>query len=426
MTREAQVSEAIQAETSRFIARGAQYAAALGVIASVVLIILRITTGDTLFELPAAFSMVGAAWTTILSITAQRSALVGWKRDLMMLGLVSLPTGLFLATHLLKPAGAATFITGPFLNLYGFLIVITGFLLSFRLSVVASFVVATEYLLVFSLARPFLTQVQSGDATFLEDLSGWPIAFNRALMFIATGFAVGGFALLVRRLVVRIIDVGREAELVNRLFGQYVSEEARVRIVSATANLKGERVQAVVLFSDLRGFSTFSEHRSPEEIVHRLNAYFDKMVTAVHQHGGVVDKFIGDAVMATFGALNPLENASLSAVRASVAMREGLAQLNAAWAAEGEAPFDNGIGLHRGEVVVGPIGSEARKDFTVIGDAVNTASRLEGLCKEKGAHVVVSHAVYEQLPEAERAAFRSLGESAVKGRQETLALWGRD
>ncbi|HEY0880930.1 MAG TPA: hypothetical protein VGD87_05340, partial [Archangium sp.] len=203
MTREAQVSEAIQAETSRFIARGAQYAAALGVIASVVLIILRITTGDTLFELPAAFSMVGAAWTTILSITAQRSALVGWKRDLVMLGLVSLPTGLFLATHLLKPAGAATFITGPFINLYGFLLVITGFLLSFRLSVIAGLVVSAEYLFVFSLARPFLSKVQSGDATFLEDLSGWPIAFNRALMFIATGLAVGGFALLVRRLVVR-------------------------------------------------------------------------------------------------------------------------------------------------------------------------------------------------------------------------------
>jgi adenylate cyclase len=214
--------------------------------------------------------------------------------------------------------------------------------------------------------------------------------------------------------------------MVNRLFGQYVSEEARLRIVSATARLKGERVKAVVLFSDLRGFSTFSEGREPEDVVQRLNAYFEKMVTAVHQSGGVVDKFIGDAVMATFGALNPLDNPAISAVRAAEAMRKGLAELNADWASHGLEPFENGVGLHFGEVVVGPIGSEARKDFTVIGDAVNTASRIEGLCKEKGAHVIVSDAVYQQLGEAERARFKPLGSSTVKGRQESMVLWGAD
>jgi class 3 adenylate cyclase len=424
--RDEQVTQAIRIETSRFLFRGGLYAAGFGAVAVLVLGVLVLTTGDDFFVLPGAFAFAALIWSVLISEAARRGQLKGVMRIVVMVPLVSLPTGLFLATHFLKPAGAATFITGPFINLYSFLLVITGFLLSARLSTLAGLVVAAEYLFVFWLARPFLLTVQTGDATLGQDLSSWPVALNRALMFAGTGAAVGGFSVLVKRLIVRVTEMAREATMVNRLFGQYVSEEARLRIVSATARLKGERVKAVVLFSDLRGFSTFSEGREPEDVVQRLNAYFEKMVTAVHQSGGVVDKFIGDAVMATFGALNPLDNPAISAVRAAEAMRKGLAELNADWASHGLEPFENGVGLHFGEVVVGPIGSEARKDFTVIGDAVNTASRIEGLCKEKGAHVIVSDAVYQQLGEAERARFKPLGSSTVKGRQESMVLWGAD
>ena len=139
-----------------------------------------------------------------------------------------------------------------------------------------------------------------------------------------------------------------------------------------------------------------------------------------------MDKFIGDAVMATFGALNPLENPARCAVRAAAAMRQGLADLNAEWATQGLEPFDNGIGLHLGDVVVGPLGSEARKDFTVIGDAVNTASRLESLCKEKGFKLIVSDAVYQSLSNGDRARFKDLGWNTVKGRQEAMQLWGSE
>lgn len=422
--RDEQVTQAIRIETSRFFAQGGLYAAGLGLVAVCSLGVLWLVTADDFFALPMAASFVGGAWSLLISQAAKRGKLRGLIRNAVMLPLVSLPTGLFLAAHFLKPAGAATFLTGPFINLYSFLIVITGFLLSARLSVLAGLVVAAEYLFVFWLARPVLAAVQTGDATLSTDLSGWPIAFNRALMFIATGVAVGGFSLLVRRLVLRVTEMGREAAMVNRLFGQYVSEEARLRIVSTTSRLKGERVSAVVLFSDLRGFTTFSEGRAPEEVVQRLNAYFEKMVTAVHQSGGVVDKFIGDAVMATFGALNPLDNPASAAVNAAEAMRQGLIALNAEWASQGLEPFDNGVGLHLGEIVVGPIGSEARKDFTVIGDAVNTASRLESLCKEKGFKLIVSDAVYQRLSDVDRARFTGLGASTVKGRQGSMLLWG--
>jgi class 3 adenylate cyclase len=424
--RDQQVTEAIRAETSRFLTQGGLYGMALGIVAVISLGTLWLLTGDDFFVMPMVGGGIGAIWSLLISQTAKRGLLRGIMRNVVMLPFVSIPTGLFLAAYFFKPAGAATYLTGPFINLYSFVIVITGFLLSARLPVIASLVVSAEYLFVYWLARPVFLSLNVPDPTLARDLTDWAIAGNRALMFIATGVAVGGFSLLVRRLVFRVVEMNREAAMVNRLFGQYVSEEARLRIVNTTANLKGERVSAVVLFSDLRGFSTFSEGRAPEEVVQRLNAYFEKMVSAVHQSGGVVDKFIGDAVMATFGALNPLENPAASAVRAAEAMREGLKALNTEWAAQGIEPFDNGVGLHLGEIVVGPIGSEARKDFTVIGDAVNTASRLESLCKEKGFKVIVSDAVFRALPENERGRFADLGQSTVKGRQESMQLWGSD
>jgi len=149
-------------------------------------------------------------------------------------------------------------------------------------------------------------------------------------------------------------------------------------------------------------------------------------VAAVHKAGGVVDKFIGDAVMATFGAVHPLDSPEAAAVEAAAGMRQGLEALNEKWRAQGLPTFDNGVGLHAGELVVGPIGSEARKDFTVIGDTVNTASRLESQCKELGVHVVVSDAVHQRLPEAAQARFRALGEVTVKGKAAAVKVWGAD
>lgn len=421
-----QVTEAIRAETALSFFHGGRIAAALGAIAGVGLGVYTVATGDPFFKLPAAFAVVGAVYSLVLAWTARRGALRGLTRYALLLPLVSLPTAMFLLSHATLPAGAATYITGPFLSLYAFLIVLSGFLLSFRLSVWAGVVVAAEYLGVFALAQPMLSRVQAGDAALSTDLSSWAVAFNRAGMFVAIGFATGGIARLVRRLVLRVASEAREKAMVNRLFGQYVSEEARERIVSATTGLVGERVHAAVLFSDLRGFTTFSEQHKPEEVVARLNEYFETMVAAIHSEGGVIDKFIGDAVMATFGAVHPLDAPEQAAVRAAIGMRSGLATLNAKWTEAGQPTLDNGIGLHCGEVVVGPIGSEARKDFTVIGDTVNTASRLESQCKELGVHVVVSGEVYRRLPGEQQTRFRTLGEVAVKGRAQPVVVWGAD
>lgn len=151
--RDEQVAQAIAFETSRFLARGGLYAAVMGAVAVVTVGGLWLGTGDGFYALPTAFALLGALSSLLLSEAARRAWLKGLTRNVVVLGLVSLPTGLFAAAHVLEPAGAATFITGPFINLYSFLLVITGFLLSFRLSALAGLVVALEYLFVFSLAR---------------------------------------------------------------------------------------------------------------------------------------------------------------------------------------------------------------------------------------------------------------------------------
>jgi class 3 adenylate cyclase len=207
--------------------------------------------------------------------------------------------------------------------------------------------------------------------------------------------------------------------MLDRLFALYHSDEVKKAILAHAQKPRAERKQVAVLFSDVRGFSTFSEGRDPAVVVEHLNAYLSRMVDAIAQEGGVVDKFIGDAVMAVFGGVVDLANPASAALRAARRMRDALAGLHA----DG-IEFESGIGIHFGEVLQGPIGSEHRREFTVIGDTVNIASRVEGLTKEKGVPLLVTGEVYERLSSDERVSFSSLGEAKVKGRAAPVALWG--
>jgi class 3 adenylate cyclase len=244
------------------------------------------------------------------------------------------------------------------------------------------------------------------------------------MMFVFCALIV---VLLQRRFVLRFVQLRQERagrEHVYRLLGEYVSPEVREKVVNEKAALRGERKLVAVLFSDIRGFTSFSEKSDPAVIVARLNEYFDAMVQCITRNGGVVDKFVGDAIMAVFGGVLPLDDPCSAAVRAAQEMRAELRTLEAAWRAQGVAPFDNGIGVHYGEVVQGNIGSHDRKDFTVIGDAVNTASRLEGLTKAYAAPIVISADVWARLSPELRAACHALGRAKVKGKEEELELFG--
>jgi adenylate cyclase len=176
-----------------------------------------------------------------------------------------------------------------------------------------------------------------------------------------------------------------------------------------------------VLFSDIRGFTTLTERGEPEAIVAMLNEYFTRMVTIVFRHQGTIDKFVGDMVMALFGA--PLDDAAHAehAVEAALDMVDALHELNARWQAQGREPLDIGIGINTGPMIAGNIGSEAIMSYTVIGDAVNLGSRLESLNKQYGTRIIISQTTRAALDG--RYLIRPLGEVVVKGKSEPVAIF---
>jgi adenylate cyclase len=216
---------------------------------------------------------------------------------------------------------------------------------------------------------------------------------------------------------------GREKRKMKRLFGQYVSKDVYHQLVANPdlARLGGQRREMTVLFSDIRGFTTVSERGQPEEIVAILNEYFSRMVEIVFAHKGTLDKFVGDMVMALFGA--PLDDPDHAqhAVDAAVEMIRELKRLNEKWAAEGRPSLDIGIGISTGPMIAGNIGSEAIMSYTVIGDSVNLGARLESLNKEYGTRIIISEATRAALPD--RYQFRPLGDVVVKGKTRPVAIF---
>jgi len=207
----------------------------------------------------------------------------------------------------------------------------------------------------------------------------------------------------------------REKKQMHTAFSGYVSSQVLREILSGKIKpgLGGERLKAAVLFSDIRGFTTRSQTMTPERIIEFLNLYFTEMTAAVQRNGGMVDKFMGDGIMASFGAPQPLANASRCALEAAQEMQQRLYRLNIDLVAKGHEPIVIGIGIHIGDVLAGNIGAAARHEYTLIGDVVNIASRLEGLTKELGYPVVCSAAVAADVGNAGRLA--DLGEQPIKG-----------
>jgi adenylate cyclase len=183
---------------------------------------------------------------------------------------------------------------------------------------------------------------------------------------------------------------------------------------------KGNRCEAVVFFSDIRGFTDFSNNKTPEEVVAMLNSYFEVMVDVIIRHGGVVDKFVGDAIMAIWGAPHGTPEDAKNAVMACLEMRRELERLNQDRIEAGERPLMIGMGLHAGPVVAGTVGSNDRLEYTVIGDTVNTASRIESATKSFGTDLLVSEEVVRRLNE--EFLVELAGTTKVKGKSKPLAL----
>ena len=214
-----------------------------------------------------------------------------------------------------------------------------------------------------------------------------------------------------------------QKRVVKRLFGRYVSKDVYEQLLAHPdrAELGGKRREMSVLFSDIRGFTTVTEKGNPEALVAQLNEYFSRMVDVVFRHKGTVDKFVGDMVMALYGA--PLDDADHAqhAVAAAIDMVRELGELNRGWAARGMAQLDIGVGINSGDMIAGNIGSSSIMSYTVIGDNVNLGSRLESLNKEYKTRIIISDATRIRLKGDYD--IRPLGDVVVKGKTRPVAIF---
>ena len=215
----------------------------------------------------------------------------------------------------------------------------------------------------------------------------------------------------------------REKKKIRGAFQYYLTASVINEMLKDPAKLKlgGDKKDLTVLFSDIRGFTTISEKLTPEALVALLNEYLTAMTNEVFQHDGLLDKYMGDAIMAVFGAPLDQPDHAHRACLTALAMMKALRQLQKKWKDEGRPVFDIGIGINTGDMVVGNMGSEMRFDYTVMGDMVNLGSRLEGTNKEYGTNIIISEFTYEKVKDS--ICCRELDGVRVKGKIKPVKIY---
>ena len=231
-------------------------------------------------------------------------------------------------------------------------------------------------------------------------VSFWGYRHNILLDMVAPTMSIliswmGSFAFLS-------ITEGKDKRKIKRMLSQYVSPSILATLIDKSPQdvLKaevGSKENLTILFSDIRGFTSISERLAAEQVVELLNGYLREMVDVIFKHEGTLDKFIGDAIMAFWGAPIRTSDHAMQTVLAAFDMRRQLKVFNQELAAKGGFPLDMGVGINTGDVILGNIGSEKKLDYTIIGDNVNLASRMEGLTKEYGSPILITESTYESI-----------------------------
>jgi class 3 adenylate cyclase/HAMP domain-containing protein len=233
--------------------------------------------------------------------------------------------------------------------------------------------------------------------------------------------ALAGAYNQIKRYAFDAVVAQKQEMKIRHVFQLYVPKDVIDEVfVNPEKMLVGNNREVAILFSDIRGFTTISEGLAPDDLVNSLNRYFSTMVNLVMDREGVVDKYIGDAIMAIFGALTTHENDAFSSVMAGLEMIQALTEFNKVQIELGAPEFKIGVGIHIGIVTVGNIGCERKMNYTVIGDAVNVASRLEGLTKKYKEPVLITDSVYEKI--AGQLPCRVIDRVAVKGKTQGVPI----
>lgn len=320
----------------------------------------------------------------------------------------SLPSLLLVAHMSNMGAAPALGFVAPLL--YFVFIILSTLRLDFWLSTFTGFVAATE-LLGLALFHP-AARAAAGDPMLT---AGFLI--SRSAVIFACGVLAGAVGVQLRRQFEASIAAATARDHVTNLFGQHVSPQVVDRLLAAGATTSSDARQVAVMFVDIRGFTAAARARTPQEVVDRLDAAFAVLVEIVDRNGGIVNKFLGDGFLALFGAPFDDPDAARRAVTAAREMLAAIEQHNV----RSDWPLRIGIGLHFGNVVAGNVGSPRRKEYTVIGDTVNLASRIEGLNKQFGSQLLISDAVRQAIGQDVDAT--PLGDVPIRGYEQPVRVW---
>jgi adenylate cyclase len=294
--------------------------------------------------------------------------------------------------------------------LYFVFIILSTLRLDFWLSTFTGFVAAAE-LLGLALFHP------AARASVGDPMLATGFLISRSAVIFACGVLAGAVGVQLRRQFEASIAAATARDFVTNLFGQHVSPQVVDRLLAAGSTTSSDTRQVAVMFVDIRGFTAAARRRTPQEVVERLDAAFTVLVEIVDRNGGIVNKFLGDGFLALFGAPLDDPDAPRRAVTAAREMLAAIEQHNI----RSDWPLRIGIGLHLGQVVAGNVGSPRRKEYTVIGDTVNLASRIEGLNKEFGSQLLISDTVQQAIGHDVDAV--ALGDVPIRGYEQPVRVW---
>lgn len=261
-------------------------------------------------------------------------------------------------------------------------------------------------------------------ATSLFYIIGCIYLFEKRGIFLNMLSPLGGmFLTYIITLIYRYLIIEKEKKKIKNAFQHYVTSSVVAEILKNPDSLKlgGEKKILTVLFSDIRGFTELSEKLTPEEVVSILNEYFTEMTDIVFKYEGTLDKFIGDAIMVIYGAPIYFSDHAERAVKTAIEMKEKMGELQLRWKKEGRQDFSIGIGINTGEMIVGNMGSRDRWDYTVIGNAVNLASRLEHQTRDFSVDIIISESTYNLVKD--KIVVKELGEVMVRGKQKPVIIY---
>ncbi len=405
--------DALLGETVLYMESRVAYVATTAGVIATALVLAAIASGSPIPRLILAATLGFLAWYSCVVLLMRIGRFHPWMRyassfvDVSMGSVVAL-----LDLHVNGPAFAVS-AGGPALYAVG--VAMATPRLKPRLCLFAGLAASAQLVILVQ----FVLRPAASPALLATGAYDFYVTLAKAIFLITIG-ALGMVASRsMRSLLMRLTESAIERERVRGLLGMHVSEQVMEHLLSGSIPEGGERRAVTICFTDIRDFTRLSESQSPEESLRLLNLYFGRMCEIVAAHGGLVNKFLGDGMLIVFGAPTYQPD---DARRALAAAREMLAEASR-MRERGEFPgLRIGVGLHRGEAVVGNVGGAQRQEYTVIGDTVNTAARVQDLTKVLGRSLLLTRECLEALGAAD--AFEPLGAHRVKGRLQQLELFG--